>query len=122
MALSGMLGDHVPESFNLVNLMNFGGGGLACAFGILAAFLEKQRTGKGQIVDCSAMEGISYIGTWIHEVMNTFRKGDNIKLALNPKKGNNVNHFPRLISLKQAYIMFSYITKVTLQCYELTKK
>lgn len=29
------------------------GGGLACAFGITAALLERERSGKGQIIDTS---------------------------------------------------------------------
>jgi alpha-methylacyl-CoA racemase len=40
---------------NLVG--DFGGGGMFLAFGVLAAILNAQRTGQGQVVDCAMTEG-----------------------------------------------------------------
>lgn len=49
-----------------VNLIaDFAGGGLLCAFGILTALLERHRSGKGQIIDCSMTEGAAYVSSWL---------------------------------------------------------
>ncbi|XP_062552229.1 alpha-methylacyl-CoA racemase-like [Armigeres subalbatus] len=44
---------------------DFAGGGLLCAFGILAALLERHASGKGQIVDHAMVEGTAYVGSWL---------------------------------------------------------
>lgn len=44
---------------------DFAGGGLLCAFGILAALLERHHSGKGQVVDCSMTEGAAYVGSFL---------------------------------------------------------
>lgn len=44
---------------------DFAGGGLLCAFGILAAIVERHGSGKGQIIDCSMTEGAAYVGSWL---------------------------------------------------------
>lgn len=36
-----------------------------CAFGICIALLERHRTGKGQIIDSSMVEGAAYVGSWL---------------------------------------------------------
>lgn len=46
-------------------IADFAGGGLLCAFGILAALLERIHSGKGQIVDNSMTEGAAYVGSWL---------------------------------------------------------
>ncbi|XP_043214117.1 alpha-methylacyl-CoA racemase-like isoform X1 [Amphibalanus amphitrite] len=49
-----------------VNLLaDFAGGGLTCALGVLAALLERTRSGKGQVVDCSMTEGAAYVASWL---------------------------------------------------------
>jgi alpha-methylacyl-CoA racemase len=60
-ALSGALhligppgGKPVPP-LNLVG--DFGGGGMLLAFGLLAAYIEAKRSGKGQVVDASMIDG-----------------------------------------------------------------
>ncbi|WP_372695375.1 CaiB/BaiF CoA transferase family protein [Immundisolibacter sp.] len=60
-ALAGVLhaigeqgGRPVPP-LNLVG--DFGGGGMFLAFGIVCALLEAQRSGLGQVIDCSMVEG-----------------------------------------------------------------
>ena len=44
-----------PPPLNLVG--DFGGGGLLLAYGILAALLERTRSGKGQVVDAAMVDG-----------------------------------------------------------------
>lgn len=36
-----------------------------CAFGICLSLLERERTGKGQIIDSNMTESSSYIGSWL---------------------------------------------------------
>ncbi|MFM7274912.1 MAG: CaiB/BaiF CoA transferase family protein, partial [Gammaproteobacteria bacterium] len=60
-ALSGALhaigraGDKPVPPLNLVG--DFGGGGMFLAFGLMCAVFEAQRSGKGQVVDVSMVEG-----------------------------------------------------------------
>ncbi|MBZ2187576.1 CoA transferase [Alcanivorax sp. JB21] len=60
-ALSGALhamgrkGDKPLPPLNLVG--DFGGGGMMLAFGMVCALLESSRSGKGQVIDCSMVEG-----------------------------------------------------------------
>jgi alpha-methylacyl-CoA racemase len=60
-ALSGVLhacgrpGSKPTPPINLVG--DFGGGGMMLAFGMLAALLAVQRTGKGQVIDCAMTDG-----------------------------------------------------------------
>ena len=44
-------------------LADFAGGGLACAFGILLALLQRQASGKGQIVESNMVDGTAYLST-----------------------------------------------------------
>ncbi|MBM3676098.1 MAG: CoA transferase [Actinobacteria bacterium] len=60
-ALAGVLahigvegGPPVPP-INLIG--DFGGGGLLLAFGVLAALLERERSGQGQVVDAAMVDG-----------------------------------------------------------------
>ncbi|XP_055589385.1 alpha-methylacyl-CoA racemase [Uranotaenia lowii] len=68
-ALSGilsMLGRKNERPTAPINyIADFAGGGLLCAFGILAALLERYHSGKGQIVDHSMVEGAAYVGSWL---------------------------------------------------------
>ncbi|WP_068075892.1 CaiB/BaiF CoA transferase family protein [Novosphingobium lentum] len=40
---------------------DFGGGGMLMAFGVVAAMLSAQRTGKGQVVDCAMVDGAAIL-------------------------------------------------------------
>lgn len=66
-ALSGvlsMIGRHgQPPTPPLSLVGDFGGGGYLLAFGILAALLERQRSGRGQVVDAAMVEGAALLGT-----------------------------------------------------------
>ncbi|KFB39111.1 AGAP008414-PA-like protein [Anopheles sinensis] len=68
-AISGvlsMLGQKSQKPTPPINLVaDFAGGGLMCAFGILAAVVERHRSGKGQIVDHAMVEGAAYVGSWL---------------------------------------------------------
>lgn len=61
---------------------DFAGGGLLCAFGILAALLDRSNSGKGQIVDCSMTEGAAYVGSWLTQSRDlpiwTGKRGENV--------------------------------------------
>ncbi len=46
-------------------LADFAGGGLSCALGVMAALLERSRTGKGQVVDANMVEGAAYVCSWL---------------------------------------------------------
>ena len=80
-ALSGALaaigstgGPPVPP-LNLIG--DFGGGGLYLAMGVLAGILSARATGKGQVIDCSMVEGAASLmtsmygalasGAWVEE-------------------------------------------------------
>jgi len=64
-ALSGALhaigraGDKPVAPLNLVG--DFGGGGMMLAFGVLAALMNAQKTGQGQVVDCAMTEGAAVL-------------------------------------------------------------
>ncbi|XP_021958754.1 alpha-methylacyl-CoA racemase [Folsomia candida] len=68
-AMSGMLSmlgrkDQNPTPpINLV--ADFAGGGLTCAFGILISLFERTKSGQGQIVDTSMVEGSAYVSSFI---------------------------------------------------------
>ena len=44
-------------------LADFAGGGLSCAFGIIMALLERERTGRGQIVESNMVDGAAYLAS-----------------------------------------------------------
>jgi len=59
----GMIGRHGQPPTPPLNLVgDFAGGGLLLAFGILAALLERGRSGKGQVVDAAMVEGAALLG------------------------------------------------------------
>ena len=64
-ALSGVLnaigqaGGPPTPPLNLVG--DFGGGGMFLGVGLLAAYIEAQKSGRGQVVDTSMVEGAAYL-------------------------------------------------------------
>ena len=85
-ALSGALhaignagGRPVPP-LNLVG--DFGGGGMLLGFGLLAALIEAQRSGKGQVVDAAMVEGAGLLTTMFWgmaaEGQWSDRRGENV--------------------------------------------
>ncbi|KAM8828053.1 alpha-methylacyl-CoA racemase [Spinachia spinachia] len=67
-ALSGLLsrlgrsGEKPCAPLNLI--ADFAGGGLSCALGIVLALLERTKSGKGQVIDASMVEGAAYVGSF----------------------------------------------------------
>ncbi|MEO5733550.1 MAG: CaiB/BaiF CoA-transferase family protein [Rubrivivax sp.] len=73
LALSGVLqaigpagGDPVPP-LNLVG--DYGGGALYLAFGVMAALFERQRSGRGQVVDAAMLDGIGSLTSLFHGLL-----------------------------------------------------
>lgn len=68
-AVSGvlsMLGRKGSAPTAPVNILaDMAGGGLMCAFGILTALLERERSGLGQVIDASMTEGSAYVASWL---------------------------------------------------------
>ncbi|CAN9504527.1 unnamed protein product [Ophioblennius macclurei] len=69
LAMSGLLsrlgrsGENPYAPLNL--LADFAGGGLTCAMGIVLALLERTKSGKGQVIDASMVEGAAYTGSFV---------------------------------------------------------
>jgi len=85
---------------NLVG--DFGGGALYMAVGVLAAVIEARTSGKGQVVDCSMVEGSASLmtamygalaaGTWIEERgKNRLDKGAHYYNVYETKDGKHVS-------------------------------
>lgn len=36
-----------------------------CALGIVLALFEREKSGKGQVIDAAMMDGVNYFGTFI---------------------------------------------------------
>lgn len=74
LALSGVLsllgpaGGAPNPPINL--LADFAGGGLMCVLGILLALYERQRSGRGQVVDTNMVDGVDYISGFIKGMMS----------------------------------------------------
>ncbi len=71
-ALSGALhaigraGERPVPPLNLVG--DFGGGGMFLAFGVLCAVFEAERSGRGQVVDASMVEGAAALMHMMHSM------------------------------------------------------
>lgn len=57
----GRVGDVPVPPLNLVG--DYGGGGMLLAFGIVSALVEKNRSGKGQVIDASMVEGSALLSS-----------------------------------------------------------
>ncbi|KAI9285393.1 AMACR protein-like protein [Umbelopsis sp. AD052] len=68
LAVSGVLsliGRHGENPFFPVNILgDFAGGGLMCVTGILMAVIERNRSGKGQIIDANLTDGAGYLASF----------------------------------------------------------
>ncbi|XP_068190892.1 alpha-methylacyl-CoA racemase isoform X2 [Antennarius striatus] len=69
LAMSGLLswlGRSGEKPYAPLNLLaDFAGGGLTCALGVVLALLERTRTGKGEVIDASMVEGAAYVGSFL---------------------------------------------------------
>jgi alpha-methylacyl-CoA racemase len=62
--------------FPLNLLGDYGGGAMFLVAGILAALLEAQRSGRGQVVDASMVDGVAYLSTIFHGLRSAGIWGD----------------------------------------------
>lgn len=62
-------------------LGDFGGGGLICAFGILLALIERQKSGKGQVIDAAMVDGASYLASTIITTVQLGAWGNDLDTA-----------------------------------------
>jgi len=47
-------------------LGDFAGGGMLCAMGILLSLIEREKSGKGQVVDAAMVDGAAYLSTVLY--------------------------------------------------------
>ncbi|HEY3682374.1 MAG TPA: CaiB/BaiF CoA-transferase family protein [Streptosporangiaceae bacterium] len=47
-------------------LGDFGGGGLLLAMGVMAALYEREKSGRGQVIDAAMVDGAALIATFVH--------------------------------------------------------
>jgi alpha-methylacyl-CoA racemase len=64
----GRAGERPVPPLNLLG--DFAGGGLLLAMGVLAALVERQTSGRGQVVDASMVEGAALLTTALHGLRN----------------------------------------------------
>ncbi|MFL6142877.1 MAG: CaiB/BaiF CoA transferase family protein [Labedaea sp.] len=64
----GRAGERPVPPLNLLG--DFGGGGLLLAMGVLAALVERQTSGRGQVVDASMVDGAALLTTALHGLRN----------------------------------------------------
>jgi alpha-methylacyl-CoA racemase len=60
----GRAGDRPVPPLNLVG--DFGGGGMLLAVGVLAALLERERSGLGQVVDAAMVDGSALLASFLY--------------------------------------------------------
>jgi alpha-methylacyl-CoA racemase len=60
----GRAGERPHAPINL--LADFAGGGMLLAVGVLAALLERERSGRGQVVDAAMVDGSALLTTFLH--------------------------------------------------------
>ena len=60
-------GDRPLPPANLLG--DFAGGGMLCAMGILLALFERERSGKGQVVDAAMLDGAAYLTAMFHGML-----------------------------------------------------
>ncbi|WP_250003857.1 CaiB/BaiF CoA-transferase family protein [Actinoplanes sp. M2I2] len=76
----GRAGERPHAPINL--LADFAGGGLLLAVGVLAALLERSRSGRGQVVDAAMVDGSALLTTFLHGLIGagvwTGGRGDNL--------------------------------------------
>ncbi|KAG9488388.1 hypothetical protein GDO78_007935 [Eleutherodactylus coqui] len=68
-SISGLLSrlgkNNENPAFPLNLLADFAGGSYICALGIVMSLFERTRSGKGQVIDSSMVEGAAYLGSFV---------------------------------------------------------
>jgi len=76
----GVAGGPPVTPLNLAG--DFGGGGMLLAFGVVAALFEAGRSGNGQVVDASMLDGATMLGSMIYAMLQAGqwvdRRGSNL--------------------------------------------
>lgn len=71
-----------PPAPPLNYLADFGGGGTYLAIGVLAALLERERSGEGQVVDVAMVDGAASLTAFFHGLLRlgawTTERGSNL--------------------------------------------
>jgi alpha-methylacyl-CoA racemase len=65
----GRAGERPVPPLNLVG--DFGGGGMLLAVGVLAALVERERSGRGQVVDAAMVDGSALLTSFIYGMRAT---------------------------------------------------
>jgi alpha-methylacyl-CoA racemase len=60
-----------PPTVPLNLVGDFGGGGLMLAYGMVCALLERERSGRGQVVDAAMVDGAAALMTIFHATVQT---------------------------------------------------
>jgi len=68
-ALYSMGSDDAPPTLPLNLVGDYGGGGMMLAFGLLCGIISAQKTGQGQVLDVSMVEGASSMMSLIYSMM-----------------------------------------------------
>lgn len=63
----GRTGEPPPPPVNY--LADFGGGGTFLAIGVLAALVERERSGRGQVVDAAMLDGAASLTAFLHGLL-----------------------------------------------------
>ncbi|MFF5176509.1 CaiB/BaiF CoA transferase family protein [Micromonospora sp. NPDC000316] len=63
----GRAGERPHAPMNLLG--DFGGGGMLLAVGVLAALLERERSGVGQVVDAAMVDGAALLTSFLHGML-----------------------------------------------------
>jgi alpha-methylacyl-CoA racemase len=78
--LIGIKGEAPHPAANLLG--DFAGGGSFLAIGVLAALYERERSGRGQVIDASIIDGAAMLTSFLHGMkaagMWTGRRGENL--------------------------------------------
>lgn len=69
LSLLGRAGENPHPPINL--LADFAGGGTMLVLGVVMALVARARTGKGQVVEASMVDGASYLATFVRFVRRT---------------------------------------------------
>ena len=64
----GRAGEPPAPPLNLV--ADFGGGGAYLAIGVLAALVERDRSGQGQVIDAAMVDGVASLTAFFHGLMS----------------------------------------------------
>eukprot|EP00298_Acanthocystis_sp_HF-20_P012429 c19880_g1_i3.p1 GENE.c19880_g1_i3~~c19880_g1_i3.p1 ORF type:complete len:401 (+),score=198.52 c19880_g1_i3:34-1236(+) len=87
LALTGVLGaikrqgEKPMPPANLV--ADFAGGGLTCALGILLAILQRNKNGKGQVIDAAMVDGAIYLSSFLFQNVPFLFSSDINKVGTN---------------------------------------